>query len=308
MSETSPITQHHINRFQNRARLHFRISYAILAGILGLFFFLIYIFLFAQEIDKSKGSVEIFAELQIGLKHEQQVVDAAKPLAEQQLAAFKTGYGDITGVLTADEALAEANIKLSLFNEQSRLMQELGYVPDIDNPRSKEELLIVSNGKKELKDAASAVLQAAQAQYDTGYSRKSDVLQAELLVTRATLDQELFAQRASTALPAAQQKQVTTNLNTIELVRTSLIRFGGAAMVLFLISLLMPIYRYNVRLGTFYQARADTLLLSRDINVQNFPEMTRLMTPAYAFEKEPTTPVESLASFVKEASGVVRKI
>src|ERR1700745_1334802 len=48
---------------------------------------------------------------------------------------------------------------------------------------------------------------------------------------------------------------------------------GGVAVFLFLISLLTPIYRYNVRLGTFYQARADTLLLSRDTYVQNFPEM-----------------------------------
>jgi hypothetical protein len=79
-------------------------------------------------------------------------------------------------------------------------------------------------------------------------------------------------------------------------------------VILFLISLLTPIYRYNMRLGAFYQARADILLLSRDTHVDNFSEMTSLFTPVYGFDKEPTTPVESIASFVKEAGTIAKKI
>ena len=131
------------------------------------------------------------------------------------------------------------------------------------------------------------------------------MLQISRVLSQATLERELFEQRAAGALPAAQLKAEVTSLDTIELVRTSLVRFGGVAVILFLISLLTPIY--NVRLGTFYQARADTLLLSRDTYVQNFPEMIRLLTPTYGFEKEPTTPTESVASFVKEAGGLLRK-
>src|SRR5262249_9959034 len=134
-----------------------------------------------------------------------------------------------------------------------------------------------------------------------------DVLQLRRLLSQTTLERELFEQRAAGATPAAQMKAEATSLDTIELVRTSLVRFGGVAVFLFLISLLTPIYRYNVRLGTFYQARADTLQLSKDTYVQNFPEMIRLLTPTHGFEKEPTTPVESVASFVKEAGGLLRK-
>jgi len=43
------------------------------------------------------------------------------------------------------------------------------------------------------------------------------------------------------------------------------------------------------------------------MHIGNFPEMIRLLTPAHALEKEPTTPVESIASFVKEAGSMVRK-
>jgi len=136
---------------------------------------------------------------------------------------------------------------------------------------------------------------------------EADMLQVKRVLGQATLERELFEQRAAGALPAAQLKAEVTSLDTIELVRTNLVRFGGVTVILFLASLLTPIYRYNVRLGTFYQARADTLLLSRDTNVQNFPEMIRLLTPTYGFEKEPTTQVESVASFMKEAGGLLRK-
>jgi hypothetical protein len=116
-----------------------------------------------------------------------------------------------------------------------------------------------------------------------------------------------FVHSSSVMGLAAQLKQVTTSLDTTELVRTSLVRFGGVAVILFLISLLVPIYRYSVRLGTFYQARADALLLSRDTHVDNFSEMTRILTPVHGFDKEPKTPVESVASFAKEASGLATK-
>jgi hypothetical protein len=221
----------------------------------------------------------------------------------------EAGVVAATTVLIATKAYAEVSIKLRLFEEQIRLMNQSGYIADIDAPRSKEELTVIANGNKQFKDAADHLLQITEKQFKAGYSvSQADVLAAQRLVNEANLAHQLYQQRASVALPAAQQKQLTTNLDTIELVRTSLVRFGGVAVMLFLISLLTPIYRYNVRLGTFYQARADTLLLSRDVHVQNFPEITRLFTPAYGFEKEPTTPVDSIASFVKEAGGIMRKV
>jgi hypothetical protein len=307
--ETPGITEQHINRFQVRANFHFAVSYLILAGIVGLFGFAIYIFLFAQEIDRSKGSVEVFQELSIGRNVLAQAVPAAKKEAEVFLEQFKAGTVALTTVLISIKAYAEENTKLHLFEEQIRLMNQSGYIADIDAPRSKEELIIIANGNKELKDTADRLLKITEQQFKTGYAvSQADVLSAQRLVNDANLAQQLYQQRASAALPAAEQKRLTTNLDTIELVRTSLVRFGGVTVMLFLISLLTPIYRYNVRLGTFYQARADTLLLSRDTHVQNFLEITRLFTPAYGFEREPTTPVESIASFAKEAGGIMRKV
>jgi hypothetical protein len=74
-----------------------------------------------------------------------------------------------------------------------------------------------------------------------------------------------------------------------------------------LISILVPIYRYNVRLASFYLARADTLLLSKDTMVDNFSEMVSLLTPTHAFEKEPQTPIESVSGLIKDAAGLAKK-
>ena len=308
MPESPPaITDAHINRFRQRARFHFGVSYAVLFGILILFGFAIYIFLFAQQIDRGKGSIQILQELLVAKRDQDLVVKVAEAEWENIETRYKEGTMDLINVLNSLAALPETRIKLRLFEEQIRLMNESGYVADLDKPRSKEELAVVAKGKKESEDTINAVMEVVEKRWNAGTASNADMLQVKRVLSQATLERKLFEQRAAGATPAAQLKAETTSLDTIELVRTSLVRFGGVAVILFLISLLTPIYRYNVRLGTFYQARADTLLLSRDTYVQNFPEMIRLLTPAYGFEKEPTTPVESVASFVKEAGGLLRK-
>lgn len=307
MPDSPPaITDAHINRFRQRARFHFGISYAILFGILILFGFAIYIFLFAQQIDRGKGSIQILQELLVAQRDQDLVVEVAEAEWEAANQRLNEGTIDLVAALTSLTGL-EARIKLRLFEEQIRLMNESGYVADLDKPRSKEEFAVVAKGKKESEDTIKALLESIEEKFDRGTMSQMDVLQAKRVLGQATLERELFEQRAVGALPAAQLKAEVTSLDTIELVRTNLVRFGGVTVILFLASLLTPIYRYNVRLGTFYQARADTLLLSRDTNVQNFPEMIRLLTPTYGFEKEPTTPVESVASFMKEAGGLLRK-
>jgi hypothetical protein len=309
MPDSPPaITDAHINRFRQRARFHFGLSYAILFGILILFGFAIYIFLFAQQIDRGKGSIQILQELLVAQRDQDLVVEVAEAEWESVNQRLKENTIDLTTALYSLTGLPEARTKLRLLEEQIRLMNESGYVADIDKPRSREELAVVAKGKKETEDTIKELLEYMEKRKEEeGTASVVDVLQLRRVLSQTTLERELFEQRVAGATPAAQMKAEATSLDTIELVRTNLVRFGGVTVILFLASLLTPIYRYNVRLGTFYQARADTLLLSRDTNVQNFPEMIRLLTPVYGFEKEPTTPVESVASFVKEAGGLLRK-
>ena len=87
MPESPPaITDAHINRFRQRARFHFGVSYAVLFGILILFGFAIYIFLFAQQIDRGKGSIQILQELLVAKR-------------DQDLTNGKTSKVDTTRAL-----------------------------------------------------------------------------------------------------------------------------------------------------------------------------------------------------------------
>jgi hypothetical protein len=299
--------EEHIVRFQKRAMVHFRTSHLFLAGIVLLFGLAIYVFLFAQDIDKSKGSIQVMQELQVGKSSEMLLVEAAKREADILTNRFQLGDTSASAALNAKLAFNEARTKLNLINEQIRLMNESGYVADIDRPRSKEELIIIAGGKKEALLDVEALSEVVRRQAGLGVVGGAEVSQADRLRSQAEFDKAVAEQRAKVALPAAELRNVASNLDTIDLVRTSLIRFGGVAVILFLASLLIPIYRYNMRLGTFFQARADTLWLCRDMHVRDFAEMIRLLTPAYTFEKEPKTPIESIASLAKDVGAIIKK-
>ena len=160
MPDSPPaITDAHINRFRQRARFHFSVSYAILFGILILFGFAIYIFLFAQQIDRGKGSIQILQELLVAKRDQDLVVKVAEAEWENIENRYKEGTIDLINVLNSLAALLETRIKLRLFEEQIRLMNESGYVADLDKPRSQEELAVVAKGKKESEDTIKELLE-----------------------------------------------------------------------------------------------------------------------------------------------------
>src|SRR5215510_12490742 len=215
MPESPPaITDAHINRFRQRARFHFGISYAILFGILILFGFAIYIFLFAQQIDRGKGSIQILQELLVAQRDQDLVVEVAEAEWEAANQRLNEGTIDLVAALTSLTGL-EARIKLRLFEEQIRLMNESGYVADLDKPRSKEELAVVAKGKKETEDTVKELLEYMEKRKEEeGTVSVVDVLQLRRLLSQTTLERELFEQRAAGATPAAQMKAEATSLDT----------------------------------------------------------------------------------------------
>src|SRR5215471_17335808 len=108
---------------------------------------------------------------------------------------IERGTLDLVSALTSLTGL-EARIKLRLFEEQIRLMNESGYVADLDKPRSKEEFAVVAKGKKELEDTIKALLESIEEKFDKGTMGQMDVLQVKRALGQATLERELFEQRA----------------------------------------------------------------------------------------------------------------
>jgi hypothetical protein len=69
-------------------------------------------------------------------------------------------------------------------------------------------------------------------------------------------------------------------------------------------------YRYNVRLAHFYQARADAVLFLRETvligleTLGGFETLERILTPRFEFGKTPSTPVEQIIDLVRAARGL----
>jgi hypothetical protein len=301
------ISAGHINRFQKRAAFHSRISYGLLFLVFVLFGFAAYIFLFAQNIDKSKTSLELFQEVEIAKSNQSDIVENIQTEVDLAKRDVESGYQSNVQLLKLQLLLIDAETQLGLLDEKERLMSTVGYFAPVDVIKSKEELTVQRDGAVKYEETATKLVELVQQQVATGSITVAQLFEPKRQGSEAKLKKEIIEQKLKTAPSAADIKVASTNIDTLELARTSLIRFGGVAVTLFLISVLVPIYRYNVRLASFYLARADTLLLARDTKVDNFGEMIALLTPTHAFEKEPQTPIDSVSSFIKDAAGIAKK-
>ena len=89
-----------------------------------------------------------------------------------------------------------------------------------------------------------------------------------------------------------------------QIIQTNVTRFGTILLILFLVAILTSLYRYNLRLSTYYDARADVLdLWATDIKDVGFVELTAALTPTFDFGKAPETPIEQVLQLVRQTAG-----
>jgi hypothetical protein len=85
-------------------------------------------------------------------------------------------------------------------------------------------------------------------------------------------------------------------------IETNATRIGALVAMFFLVSILVPHYRYNIRMASFYEARSDAMeLLSKSAGVDDFQKTFEMMTPNIDFGKAPPTPLEQMAEAIKAA-------
>jgi hypothetical protein len=90
----------------------------------------------------------------------------------------------------------------------------------------------------------------------------------------------------------------------ISLIATNVTRFGTLAIITFLISLSMSLYRYNIRLYAFYMARADALRMKGELGRVSLIALASSLTPGVDFGKTPQTPTEQIIELVRVAASV----
>jgi hypothetical protein len=154
--------------------------------------------------------------------------------------------------------------------------------------RNVEQLAFM--GLRELPQAQRA---AAAASVQTDTKTALEVLTSEATTVKTAVDD---IKKQLLALDRSDQ--------TRDLISTIATRVGAVLLLVFLIQILVTLYRYNTRLAAYYEARADALELSiasdGHLNVDMF-EATAVILSAdrIDFGREPKSPVENGVELAK---------
>jgi hypothetical protein len=85
-------------------------------------------------------------------------------------------------------------------------------------------------------------------------------------------------------------------------IETNATRIGVLAAMFFLVTILVPQYRYSIKMANFYQARRDSLeMLPDKFGVEDFERVVSIMNPDIDFGKSPPTPWQHVLEVVKAA-------
>jgi hypothetical protein len=114
-----------------------------------------------------------------------------------------------------------------------------------------------------------------------------------------------IAQLTRTAFATPDPRQEVSPV--AQIIQTNVTRFGTIIMIIFLVSILTPLYRYNLRLASYYEARADALILMETkLRSAGFIKLVGALTPTLDFGKAPPTPIEQLVQLVQGAGPKVK--
>lgn len=104
---------------------------------------------------------------------------------------------------------------------------------------------------------------------------------------------------------ADESKLTLNNPNTYQIAAAIATRVGFIVLLLFLVRILVPLYRYNVRLASFYDARADALELiylhNLGANNKLFEKLTLTCSPSHIdFSDGPASPTQEALDLAKQ--------
>jgi hypothetical protein len=128
---------------------------------------------------------------------------------------------------------------------------------------------------------------------ESNQSRRSDLSNLLVAIRQTKATQDVAKLTGSGDLTASVNE-------TARLVQTSITRFGTLAIITFLVGIFVSLYRYNVRLAGYYQARTDALaLMGTSLNSVGFPTLATILTPQLDFGKAPRTPTDEMIDLAR---------
>jgi outer membrane murein-binding lipoprotein Lpp len=152
-----------------------------------------------------------------------------------------------------------------------------------------EKIISADIASKDAKDRAAKRL-AEITSNDKTLSTGQSGIQIEIDAARTALEQD------QKLLKEAWTKQLTSShgySDTRYLIATAITRIGVILVIVFLVQILIGLYRYNTRLITFYSSRHDALQLW-DGKPATIEKLQKIMSPNIDFGREPKHPLEDL--------------
>jgi hypothetical protein len=87
------------------------------------------------------------------------------------------------------------------------------------------------------------------------------------------------------------------------IVQLNFVRFGSSVIATLLISVLVPIYRYNMRLAAFYDGRAIALqFMASPIKLDRFARAASAVTPSFGFGKSSDASIDQITELYRLAA------
>jgi hypothetical protein len=170
------------------------------------------------------------------------------------------------------------------------------YMRAIQDIRSEENSALRELAKN--KEPALAPLNQSYMQLYNEGRRLDDLLKAveARVIQEKVLGSPLIPEgRATSEKPDAK-------IDWARVIETNATRIGALATMFFLVTILVPQYRYNIRMASFYEARSDSFeILPDKMDADTFDKIVGIMTPNIDFGKAPPTPWEQIIEVIKTA-------
>jgi len=292
-----------INQFRGRSRTFTVVSYSILLLVFLLLGAAGYIFFFAQKFDARQGSAASLQVINAELESNQALVPVVDQLVGFVSQEREIGSLPLSSELDALQRQFDTRRTVALLEVRKQLLIDFNYINNSDEMRTKEEIKVVIDFLMVYKEALEELKAKLDKQFDAGEVTRTDPTQTQARLYNVS-GELAKAELQSKNLPGVSvYVEESGNIDALDLIRVNLVRFGGVSVTLFLIAILIPIYRYNVRLASYYLSRADGLELCKTLGCRSLEAMVEIMTPTHAFEKEPVTPLDALAKVTGSLAG-----
>ncbi len=131
-------------------------------------------------------------------------------------------------------------------------------------------------------------------------ARISDQLE-QLKSARAKYLESLYTGKVTGVVPTSSDQPQDSTSSIVLSVQTNINRFGPLLIIMFMISILLALYKYDMRLSAYYHSRADALeMLEAGIDVANFDKLAASLSPEkYDFGKMPKSPADQAIELAK---------